>query len=112
MKTLIKNSLGVLQLLYLGVEQLFVRACTKESVMNSNGTNRVVRAIGLALFTFVIVLIIGYIRNLIVGGGPYVPNWTETIIITIAVGLIGYFGPTAEERKQNRQNAKDKFTKK
>lgn len=45
-------------------------------------------------------------------GSAFSPNWAAIIVPTIIVGMAGSFGPDSAERKRNRQELKDKLTRK
>ena len=72
----------------------------------------IARAVVSAVLVFVVLLAVGFVKDVLIDGDSFEPHWIEIIVLTIASAAIGYFAPDAAQRKQNRQNLKDSFTKK
>ena len=70
--------------------------------------NKVLRAILSAVGVFAIILAIRYLKAKI-GGGAFNPDWVTTIGLSVLGGVLSVFGPSAEQRKKNREELANKF---
>ena len=80
--------------------------------MEGKGPKRIALALLSAVAAGAIILGIWYVRDVIAGGGAFSPDWPQCVFLAFVVGLCAYFGPDAAQRKRNRQDLKDRFTKK
>lgn len=70
--------------------------------------NPVLKGVLGAIYTFVIILAIHFIRAKITGEA-FDPEWMSTIPLSVACGVIFVFAPSKEQAKKNRENLANKF---
>lgn len=80
--------------------------------MENKGAKRFLLALLSAVAAGAIILAIWYIRDVVVGGGSFSPDWPQCVFLAFVVGLCAFFGPDAAQRRRNRQDLKDRFSKK
>ncbi len=74
--------------------------------------NPVVKAVLTAVVMVPVLFGIDYVADVFIKGIAFSPSWITIIGFSIFAGVLTYVGPDAAQRKQNRQNLKDSFTKK
>lgn len=74
--------------------------------------NKIVRAVLAAVATAGVFVAVNYIIDVLIQHGSFSPNWLRIGGFALLGGFLTYFGPDAAQRKQNRQDLKNKFTKK
>ena len=72
--------------------------------------NSVVKALLSAVVVFAICFAFGYVRDVLIDGGAFTPDWFVCISSAVLVFILMLVGPDAAQRKRNRQNLKDQFT--
>ncbi len=76
---------------------------------NNNGRRKIVTALSSAVSAFLAITGVHYVIDVMMRGGEFHPNWFEIIFLTIACGIIGYFAPSPEQARKNRENLKNKL---
>lgn len=79
--------------------------------MESNGSKSIVRALLTAVASCAVILGIWYVRDVVVGGGAFSPDWLQCAFLAIVAGVLAYVGPDAAQRKRNRQDLKDRISR-
>lgn len=64
---------------------------------------RIIRAIGTAIAGTVAVLVGLYAKQVLLDGGTYNPGLFEPISAAVVCLVIGFFAPTPEQAKKNRE---------
>ena len=65
---------------------------------------RIIRAITTAVAAFLAILVGTYIKQVLLDGGAYNPGFVEAIGMALVCAVIGYFAPSPEQAKKNREN--------
>ena len=72
-------------------------------------SNKIVRGILVGVLGVLAVFGGTYLRQVVVDHGQFVIPTKEAIIAGVTGVVIGYFAPSAEDRKKNRENVAKRF---
>ena len=70
--------------------------------MEAKDRNRVVRTLLSAVAGFVVYLAFRYIRQVLVDGATFAPNWFDAVMDGVIWGLFAYFGPDAVQCRRSK----------
>ena len=78
--------------------------------MEQKGMSPILKAVLYAIAGFAIVLGIAFIKQVLIDKGTFSPNWVHAVITAVALAVLSFVGPNADQRKQNRQDLRDKLS--